>query len=225
MRILLVEDELEMAAWLQRALAQSGFLPEHAKDAQTAESMLLASGYDAVVMDLRLPDKHGLILLREMRNRGDITPVLILTAQGALHDRVRGLNLGADDFLSKPFALEELEARLAALVRRSRGRPSPNLRCGPLSYDTESKAFTLDASLLHLTPREHAALAALIARARAPVEKHQLFLQVFDQDSEASPDAIEVVLHRLRKKLQGSDIHITTVRGLGYMLESSSPEE
>ena len=225
MRILLVEDELEMAAWLQRALAQSGFLPEHAKDAQTAESMLLASGYDAVVMDLRLPDKHGLILLREMRNRGDITPVLILTAQGALHDRVRGLNLGADDFLSKPFALEELEARLAALVRRSRGRPSPNLRCGPLSYDTESKAFTLDGSLLHLTPREHAALAALIARARAPVEKHQLFLQVFDQDSEASPDAIEVVLHRLRKKLQGSVIHITTVRGLGYMLESSSPEE
>ncbi|HLV28043.1 MAG TPA: response regulator [Burkholderiaceae bacterium] len=225
MRILLVEDELEMAAWLQRALAQSGFLPEHAKDAQTADEMLQAAGFDAVVMDLRLPDKHGLVLLREMRARGDTTPVLILTAQGALQDRVRGLNLGADDFLSKPFALEELEARLAALVRRSRGRPSPRLQCGPLVYDTESKAFALDGSILHLTPREHAALAALIARARAPVEKHQLFLQVFDQDSDASPDAIEVVLHRLRKKLQGSDIHITTVRGLGYMLESTAPED
>ena len=225
MRILLVEDELEMAAWLQRALAQSGFLPEHAKDAHTAESMLDAAGYDAVVMDLRLPDKHGLVLLREMRNRGDITPVLVLTAQGALQDRVRGLNLGADDFLSKPFALEELEARLAALVRRSRGRPSPRLHCGPLAYDSESKAFTLAGSILHLTPREHAALAALIVRARTPVEKQQLFLQVFEQDSDASPDAIEVVLHRLRKKLQGSHIHITTVRGLGYMLESATPED
>src|SRR5690606_18102508 len=139
MRVLLVEDEVEMAAWLQRALAQSGFLPEHAKDAQTAEQMLEAADFDAVVMDLRLPDKHGLVLLREMRGRGDITPVLILTAQGALQDRVRGLNLGADDFLSKPFALEELEARLAALVRRSKGRPSPHLQCGSQSYDTESK--------------------------------------------------------------------------------------
>ncbi len=224
MRILLVEDELEMAAWLQRALAQSGFVPEHAKDAHTAEAMLQVGGYDAVVMDLRLPDKHGLVLLREMRAAGDITPVLILTAQGALQDRVRGLNLGADDFLSKPFALEELEARLAALVRRSKGRPSPNLQCGPLIYDTESKAFMLDGSVLHLTPREHAALAALIARARTPVEKHQLFLKVFEEDSDASPDAIEVVLHRLRKKLQGSDIQITTVRGLGYMLESAAAE-
>ncbi|HLU80204.1 MAG TPA: response regulator [Burkholderiaceae bacterium] len=224
MRILLVEDELEMAAWLQRALAQSGFVPEHAKDAQTAEQMLRVGGYDAVVMDLRLPDKHGLVLLREMRNRGDITPVLLLTAQGSLQDKVRGLNLGADDFLSKPFALEELEARLAALVRRSKGRPSPNLQCGPLNYDTESKAFMLDGSVLHLTPREHAALAALIARARTPVEKHQLYLKVFEEDSDASPDAIEVVLHRLRKKLQGSDIQITTVRGLGYMLESTAAE-
>lgn len=224
MRILLVEDELEMAAWLQRALAQSGFVPEHAKDAQSADTLLQGAGYDAVVMDLRLPDKHGLVLLREMRGRGDITPVLLLTAQGSLQDKVRGLNLGADDFLSKPFALEELEARLAALVRRSRGRPSPHLQCGPLAYDTESKAFMLEGSVLHLTPREHAALAALIARARAPVEKHQLFLQVFEEDTDASPDAIEVVLHRLRKKLQGSDIQITTVRGLGYMLESTARE-
>ncbi len=224
MRILLVEDELEMAAWLQRALAQSGFMPEHAKDARTAETMLQGAAYDAVVMDLRLPDKHGLILLREMRSRGDITPVLLLTAQGALQDRVRGLNLGADDFLSKPFALEELEARLAALVRRSKGRPSLQQQCGPLTYDTESKAFLLDGTVLHLTPREHAALAALIARARTPVEKHQLFLKVFEEDSEASPDAIEVVLHRLRKKLHGSDIQITTVRGLGYMLESAATE-
>ncbi|NLY27436.1 MAG: response regulator [Alcaligenaceae bacterium] len=222
MRVLLVEDEREMAAWLERALAQSGFVPEHAHDAATAERMLSEARYDVVIMDLRLPDKHGLVLLREMRNRGDITPVLILTAQGGLQDRVRGLNLGADDFLSKPFALEELEARLAALVRRSRGRPAPRMQCGSLVYDTESKAFSIEGVLLHLTPREHAALAVLVTRSGVPVEKNQLFSRVFDHDSDASIDAIEVVLHRLRKKLTGSDVRIVTVRGLGYMLESTS---
>lgn len=224
MRILLVEDEREMAAWLERALAQSGFLPEHAPDANTAEQMLESGGYDAVVMDLRLPDKHGLVLLREMRNRGDVTPVLILTAQGALQDRVRGLNLGADDFLTKPFALEELEARLAALVRRSRGRKPPRMECGSLLYDSESRAFSLDGVILHLTPREQAALAVLITRSGMPVEKSQLFSRVFEHDSESSTDAIEVVLHRLRKKLAGSDVRIVTVRGLGYMLEHISDD-
>ncbi len=220
MRVLLVEDERDMSAWLERALAQSGFLPEPAFDAATAEHLLAENEYDAVIMDLRLPDKHGLVLLRELRNRGDVTPVLILTAQGALQDRVRGLNLGADDFLTKPFALEELEARLAALVRRSRGRKTPHMRCGTLTYDSESRAFSLDSSLLHLTPREQAALAVLITRSGLPVEKNQLYSRVFDHDSDASLDAIEVVLHRLRKKLAGSDVRIVTVRGLGYMLEA-----
>jgi two-component system response regulator TctD len=224
MRVLLIEDELEMAAWLERALAQSGFLPDHAADAATAEAMLDETDYAAVVMDLHLPDKHGLVLLRGMRNRGDVTPVLILTAQGALQDRVRGLNLGADDFLTKPFALEELEARLAALVRRSRGRQSPQMQCGSLIYDHESRAFTLDGAVLHLTPREHAALTGLVGRTGMPMEKNQLFSRVFEQDSETSPDAIEVVLHRLRKKLAGSDVHIVTVRGLGYMLDAINPE-
>ncbi|OZI27558.1 DNA-binding response regulator [Bordetella genomosp. 7] len=224
MRILLVEDELEMASWLVRALAQSGFTPDHAPDARTAESLMAANEYDAIVMDLRLPDKHGLVVLRDMRGRSDHTPVLLLTAQGALQDRVRGLNLGADDFLTKPFALEELEARVAALVRRSRGRQAPRLQCGSLSYDGESRAFTLDGNLLFLTPREHAALAALLTRSGFPVDKTQLFDKVFTQDSEANLDAIEVVLHRLRKKLAGSDVRIVTVRGLGYMLESVASE-
>lgn len=138
MRILLVEDERDMAAWLMRALAQSGFMPDHAPDARTAEGLMAGNEYDAVVMDLRLPDKHGLVLLREMRNRDDRTPVLLLTAQGALQDRVRGLNLGADDFLTKPFALEELEARLTALVRRSRGRQPP--ACNAARCRTTAKA-------------------------------------------------------------------------------------
>lgn len=221
MRILLVEDELEMASWLVRALAQSGFTPDHAPDARTAEALMAEHQYDAIVMDLRLPDKHGLIVLRDMRNRDDRTPVLLLTAQGALQDRVRGLNLGADDFLTKPFALEELEARVAALVRRSRGHQQPKLHCGSLSYDSESRAFNLDGTLLLLTPREHAALIVLLTRSGYPVDKAQLFSKVFAQGSESSVDAIEVVLHRLRKKLAGSDVHIVTVRGLGYMLENT----
>lgn len=222
MRILLVEDEQEMASWLVRALTQGGFLPDHAPDARTAESLMAGNEYDAIVLDLRLPDKHGMALLREMRDRDDRTPVLLLTAQGGLQDRVRGLNLGADDFLTKPFALEELEARITALVRRSRGRQHPRLQCGSLSYDSESRAFTLDGALLFLTPREHAALAALLTRSGYPVDKVQLFGKVFTHDSEANLDAIEVVLHRLRKKLAGSDVHIVTVRGLGYMLESTA---
>jgi len=222
MRILLVEDEHDMASWLSRALKQSGFVPDHAPDARTAEAFL-ASGteYDAVVLDLGLPDRHGLTVLSAMRDGGDRTPVLVLTAQGALPDRVRGLNLGADDFLAKPFAIEELEARLAALVRRSHGRQHPRLQCASLAYDSDSRAFTLAGVLLQLTPREHAALTALLMRAGTPVGKSQLYGKVFPHDSNAGPDAIEQVLHRLRRKLAGSDVHIVTVRGLGYLLEGT----
>jgi two-component system response regulator TctD len=220
MRILLVEDELDMASWLIRALTQSGFVADHAPDARTAEAFMAGTEYDAVVLDLRLPDKHGLSVLADMRNADDRTPVLILTAQGALQDRVRGLNLGADDFLTKPFELVELEARLSALVRRSRGKQHPRLQCASLSYDSQSHAFTLRGTLLSLTPREQAALTALLMRSGAPVGKSQLFAKVFTNDSTAGPDAIEVVLHRLRRKLADSDVRIVTVRGLGYMLES-----
>lgn len=224
MRLLLVEDEAEMAAWLLRAFKQSGYVSDHAPDAATAESLLAGNDYDAVVLDLRLPDKHGLALLAELRKDGNRTPVLVLTAQGSLQDRVKGLNVGADDFLSKPFALEELEARLAALVRRSRGRSHAPLQCGSLSCPHDSRAFTLGGTLLQLTPRESAALAVLLARSGTPVEKSQLSGKVFPADSNAGPDAIELVLHRLRRKLEGGDVRIVTVRGLGYMLEAIAPE-
>jgi len=223
MRILLVEDEAELAEWLARALKQSGFVPDHAPDARTAEALLAAHEYDAVVLDLRLPDKHGLTLLSAMRDAGDRTPVLVLTAEGSLQDRVRGLHLGADDFLSKPFAIEEVEARLAALVRRSRGNQQhPRMQCGSLSYDSASSAFSLRGELLALTPREHAALTALLLRAGAPVGKQRLSGKVFPHDRDVGPAAIELVLHRLRRKLADSDVRITTVRGLGYMLEDTT---
>jgi two-component system response regulator TctD len=220
MRVLLVEDEAEMASWLLRAFKQSGFVADHAPDAGTAESLLAGNDYDAIVLDLRLPDKHGLALLADLRNAGNRTPVLVLTAQGSLQDRVRGLNVGADDFLTKPFAIEELEARVAALVRRSRGRSHAPLQCGSLSCAHDSRAFMLAGTLLQLTPRESAALSVLLARSGSPVEKSQLSAKVFPADSNAGPDAIELVLHRLRRKLDGGDVRIVTVRGLGYMLEA-----
>jgi two-component system response regulator TctD len=219
MRILLVEDEAELAAWLARALKQSGFVPDHAPDAATADALLAANEYDAVLLDLRLPDRHGLTVLSRMRNGGDRTPVLVLTAEGALQDRVRGLNLGADDFLTKPFAIEEVEARLTALVRRSRGVANPRIQLGSLSYDSASRAFMLADQVVALTPREHAALTALLMSGGMPVGKQRLAGKVFPHDRDVGPAAIELVLHRLRRKLAGSDVRITTVRGLGYMLE------
>ncbi len=225
MRILLVEDDAELASWLLRAFRQNAFVPDHAPDAGTAESLLAGNAYDAVVLDLRLPDKHGLALLADIRKAGNRTPVLVLTAQGSLQDRVKGLNVGADDFLTKPFAIEELEARLTALVRRSRGNNShASLQCGSLSCAHDSRAFTLAGSLLQLTRRESAALSVLLARSGSPVEKSHLSGKVFPTESNVSPDAIEQVLHRLRRKLAGGDVRIVTVRGLGYMLEHVAHE-
>ena len=220
MRILLVEDELEMASWLMRGLKQGSLVPDHAPDAATAQVLIARTDYDVVVLDLRLPDRHGLDLLAELREQGWRTPVLVLTAQGSVQDRVRGLKVGADDFLTKPFALEELEARLAALVRRSRAHAHQPLQCGSLSFDPDSGAFLLGGRVVALTPREHAALSALVARGGTPLSKVQLASKVFPQQSQAGPDAIELVLHRLRRKLAGSDVHIITIRGLGYMLEA-----
>ena len=222
MRILLVEDEVDMASWLMRALKQSNFVPDHAPDASTAEALMAVTEYDAVLLDLRLPDRHGLSLLADMRKAGNRTPVLVLTAEGSLQDRVRGLNIGADDFLGKPFELDELEARLAALVRRSGSRAHVPLTCASLCFGHENRAFTLAGKLLQLTPRENSALLALLNRSGTPVGKSKLSSKVFPHDSNAGPDAIELVLHRLRKKLAGSDVQIETIRGLGYMLRDVS---
>lgn len=222
MRILLVEDEPEMASWLGRALKQGGFVVDVAGTARDADACLAAEAdYDAIVLDLGLPDRSGMTVLSALRDRGGQAPVLVLTAQGALPNRVRALNQGADDFLAKPFAVEELEARLWALMRRSQGRQHPRLQCGSLAFDSESRSFTLGGTLLSLTPREHAALLALLMRAGRPVGKAQVAGKVFPRDSNVGPEAIEQVLHRVRRKLGKADVTVTTVRGLGYMLESA----
>ena len=224
MRILLVEDHVELSRWLAKALRDAHLTVECAGNGADADSLLLTQDYALVILDLTLPKMDGLEVLKRLRGRGNKTPVLILTARSGLNDRVNGLNLGADDYLAKPFELAELEARVKALLRRTQGNEAVTIRCGALSFDTVSRMFTYCDAALALTPREHAVLEALLTRAGQTVPKEKLFQQVFSLDDNASVDAIEIYIHRLRKKLETSEqgrVAITTLRGLGYLLQSA----
>lgn len=224
MRILLVEDHVELSRWLAKALRDAHLTVECAGNGADADSLLLTQDYALVILDLTLPKMDGLEVLKRLRGRGNKTPVLILTARSGLNDRVNGLNLGADDYLAKPFELAELEARVKALLRRTQGNEAVTIRCGALSFDTVSRMFTYCDAALALTPREHAVLEALLTRAGQTVPKEKLFQQVFSLDDNASVDAIEIYIHRLRKKLETTEqgrVAITTLRGLGYLLQSA----
>jgi two-component system response regulator TctD len=221
-RILLVEDHPELSDWLARALRQSGYAVDTAARGGHAEHFLLTGEYDAVLLDLSLPDKDGLDVLRGLRNRGARVPVLILTARSSLDERVAGLNLGADDYLAKPFELTELEARLKALLRRSAG-VNPLVRVGGLEFDLIHRQPTVNGQPLALTPRELAVLEALLIRIGKPISREALFEKVFSLDQDARPEAIEIYVHRLRKKLEGSGARLVTVRGLGYLISPAGP--
>ncbi|MCP1575044.1 transcriptional regulator [Herbaspirillum rubrisubalbicans] len=224
MRILLVEDHIELSRWLAKAMRDAHLTVECAHNGADADSLLLTQDYALVILDLTLPRMDGLEVLKRMRARGSRTPVLILTARGGLADRVSGLNMGADDYLAKPFELEELEARVKALLRRSQSQEAVTVACGALNFDTVSRTFTYGGELLALTPREHAVLEALIMRQGHTVPKDKLFQQVFSLDDNASVDAIEIYIHRLRKKLEHDGpgrVSITTLRGLGYLLQAA----
>ncbi|MDE2398088.1 MAG: response regulator [Burkholderiales bacterium] len=219
MRLLLAEDESELAAWLVRALRQGGFQVDWVDDGRFVRRSLQATRYDALILDLGLPGRDGHAVLEELRERGLQVPVLVLTARDSLIERVSSLHQGADDFLAKPFELAELEARLLALIRRARGSEHPRLACGPLAYDTGSREFRIGAQTLALTPREHAALLALIQRSGEVVSKQEILERVFSDEQDVHPAAVEVLVHRLRKRLAEAPVQITTLRGLGYVLQ------
>lgn len=220
MRILLAEDERELATWLVRALAQTGFQVDWVDDGRMVRRSLKALRYDALILDLGLPNLDGHSVLADLREADHRLPVLILTARDSLMERVSSLNEGADDFLAKPFELAELEARLTALIRRARGSEHPRFACGPLSYDAATKKFTLAHEALTLTPREHAVLRALIQHSGQPLNKQEIIDRVFTDEEDVNPESVEVLIHRLRKRLLQSPVQITTLRGLGYVLES-----
>src|SRR3989344_5361642 len=205
MRVLLVEDHLQLAESVAQALKSTGLTVDVLHDGVAADLALGSEEYAAAILDVGLPRMDGFEVLARLRARGKNLPVLMLTARSDVKDRVHGLNLGADDYLAKPFELTELEARVKALLRRS-----------VLGGERQQAG----GGLLPPTSREQAVLEALIARPGRVMSKEQLAAQVFGLDEEASPDAIEIYVHRLRKKLDGQPIAIVTFRGLGYLLEA-----
>ena len=221
MRLLLLEDEHSLGQSLSMALTQSGFEVEWLDDGRLGEISLEEATYDAVILDLGLPGRSGHQVLRTLRTHDRQIPVLVLTARDSLAERVNTLNEGADDFLAKPFALAELEARLAALIRRAHGQEKATYVCGPLAYEPASRRFTLHDEVLPLTPRETAVLAALIKECGKPLTKQQILDRVFADKDDVMLEAVEVVVHRLRKRLDDKGARIVTLRGLGYALEES----
>lgn len=221
MRILLVEDDPIVGDALVKSLGRERARVEWARvewarDGDDAEAMLVVGGFDLVVLDLGLPGRDGLSLLKELRDRGDTTPVLVLTARDGVDDRIRGLDHGADDYLLKPFDTGELLARCRALLRRAQGRSDDTIRIGPLCVDLGAHAVTLDERLLHLPQKEFRLLVYLAERRGRVVPKAQLEQMLYGWDEGAESNTVEVYVSALRRKIGAGAIR--TLRGVGYMI-------
>jgi two-component system OmpR family response regulator len=223
MRILIAEDDSIIADGLARSLRQGGYAVDWAPNGLDADAALLTASYDLLILDLGLPRLPGLEVLKRLRARGCQLPVLILTALDGTGDRVRGLDLGADDYMAKPFELAELEARVRALTRRSSGT-APTIQCGALTYDQVGRVAQVEGQTLDLSAREIGLLEILLNRMGRLVSKDQLVDHLCGWGEEVSHNAIEVYVHRLRKKLESGGVRIATVRGLGYCLERPQAE-
>ena len=220
MRILIVEDEHDLAHWLSKSLQQnSDWIVEWSSDGALAFKRIVAEDFEVIILDLGLPGIDGVSLIKKVREREIYTPILVLTARDSLSQRVQTLALGADDFLAKPFSIEELKARLTALVRRSRGLEKTGLSLGSLKLDLTQQQFTLDGEVLALTPREFAVLRTLMLKSGEPVSKQFILDRLLDADSDLSLEAIEVIIHRLRRKLPTTAVEIATLLGIGYCLQ------
>jgi two-component system OmpR family response regulator len=222
MRILIVEDDPVLADGLTRTLKHADYAVDCANSGVDADHVLAAQPYDLVILDLGLPGIDGFEVLRRLRRRGGAVPVLVLTARDALTDRVKGLDLGADDYMIKPFDLPELEARVRALIRRGQSGGASVLTHGSLVLDTAGRRATLAGEPLDLSARELGVLEVLMMRSGRVVNKEQLAEQLYGWDEEVGPNAIEVYVHRLRRKLEPAGVSIRTIRGLGYLLEKES---
>ena len=220
MRILLAEDDEVLSDGISKSLRQLGYAVDHVDSGEDASHALASVQFDLVILDLGLPKLDGLQVLQQLRARGDSIPVLIVTARDGLHDRVTGLDLGADDYITKPFDLPELEARVRALLRRRQLGNPVELIFGPIRFDTVGHRVTISDQPVELSARELAVLELLLQRAGRVVNKEQLIEYMYGWDEEVSHNAIEVNMHRLRKKLEPAGVNIRTIRGLGYLLDS-----
>ena len=216
MRLLLAEDDRMIGESVQRGLRQDGFAVDWVADGRAAELALAEKVHDLVVLDLGLPRKQGIDVLRSMRQRGDLRPVLIVTARDAVTDRVAGLDAGADDYVVKPFELTELAARIRALLRRSAGRAEPIVAYGDIELFPVTREVRLRGDPVTLSPREFAVLEALLARPGAILSRAQLEEKLYGWEQEVESNAVEVHIHSLRRKL-GTEA-IRNVRGVGWMI-------
>lgn len=219
MRILLVEDDAMLADGLIRSLQQAGHGVEWTSDGEEAETLLRVQEFDLVILDLTLPNMDGLEILRALRSRKMPVPVLITTARSEIDDRIKGLDLGADDYLTKPFEMGEFDARVRALLRRSQARGLEILFCGKLKLDIMAHRAFINEQPLDLPRREFHILEALLSRQGRILSKDQIAELISTLEEDLNPSAVEIYVHRLRKKLDGSDVEIRTVRGVGYSLE------
>ncbi|NBS59104.1 MAG: DNA-binding response regulator [Betaproteobacteria bacterium] len=219
MRILIVEDDASLAAGIGRILEAEGYAVDVMKNGEHASMAARQESFDLVILDVGLPGIDGFEVLRRLRAEGRSMPILILTARDALDDRVRGLDLGADDYMAKPFAMPELAARVRALIRRGQSHAAPRIVHGPLVLDTSARRATLNDAPLELAAREWAVLEVLLSRVEKIASKESIIQAMASWGEELSLNAIEVYVSRLRAKLEPAGVHIRTVRGFGYMLE------
>lgn len=222
MRILLAEDDTLLGDGLQSGLRQLGFQVDWVRDGAAAERELRAQAYDAAVLDLGLPRKDGLEVLAGIRRAGFMTPVLVLTARDAVPDRIRGLDVGADDYVVKPVDMQELAARLRALVRRAHGQPQERLSAQDVVLDPAARSVHQAGQPVTLSTREFDLLQALMLSANRVLSREQLEQQLYSWGKEVESNAVEVHVHNLRRKLGSALIH--TVRGVGYMLQRDAPK-
>lgn len=224
MRLLLVEDDVMVASGIKLGLCNAGYTVDWVGSAERAEQAMEGESFDLAIVDIGLPGIDGLELTRRLRIRGLTMPVLILTARDALHDRVQGLDLGADDYMLKPFELPELLARLRALLRRSQAATSAVLAFGPLEMDTALRRVHLAGKPMELGPREWTVLEYLLMQAPKPAAKDKLLAALTGWDKEITPNAIEVYVSRLRAKLEPAGVLLRSIRGFGYRLELADAE-
>jgi len=221
MRILVVEDDSLLAQGLTRVLTRAGHAVDTAETGVQADKSLRAAPYDLVVLDVGLPDIDGFEVLRRLRLRHAAANVLVLTARDAVEDRVHGLDLGADDYLTKPFSVTEFEARVRALLRRT-SLPASAISVGRLTIDVEAKLIRINGTPIELTVREWALLELFMARPGRVLSKEQIAQQLADYDSQLTTNAVEVYISRLRAKIEMAGVRIRTVRGFGYLWETSN---
>ncbi len=215
----MVEDDALLADGLIRSLKQADYTVDWTADGEEAESILRVLEFDLVILDLTLPHMDGLEILRVLRERGVPVPVLIVTARSDVDNRIKGLDLGADDYLTKPFEMGEFDARVRALLRRSRADGLKVLSCGALTLDMAARRAYLNDCPVDLPRREFHVLEVLMSRHGRIISKDQIIDSISDFDDEMNPSTVEIYIHRIRKKLEATDVTIRTVRGVGYILE------